>query len=81
MEYSATISVSGADPGKLEKLLSLESREGENDRASFTVSKEKDTVNIRVKADDSVALRATLVSITKILTIQERMQQFPSGRE
>lgn len=78
--YSASISFKGAGAEKLEKLLALESREGENDRAEFKVEKSGDSVTIRVSAADSVALRACLVSVTKILTIHERISAFPEGK-
>ena len=43
----------------------------DNKRANFKLSKVKDCVIFDIESEDSVALRATLNSITKLLTVYE----------
>ena len=45
------------------------------DRSEFDIKEEKDGVVFKIKAEDSVALRATLNSITKLLTTYEKIEE------
>jgi len=45
------------------------------DRSGFYIIKEKDHLTFKIQAKDSVALRATLNSITKLLTVFEKATQ------
>lgn len=74
--YAASITAWTEHADHLLQLLKVEEREGENDRASFHVEKKQDSIIIAVNADDSVALRATMVSLTKVLTIHEKIDRF-----
>ena len=47
----------------------------EKNRANFSIKKEKDHVLFEINAEDSVALRATLNSITKLLTTYEKISE------
>ena len=51
------------------------SEQGDFGRSSWTVEKKDDGVEFRVRAQDSVALRATLNSITKLLTVNEKVNK------
>lgn len=51
----------------------------EQDRSRFEIKKEKDGVLFLVEANDSVALRATLNSITKLLTVYEKIRSVKNG--
>ena len=54
------------------KSLLPELENGERDRCEFSVHKLKDKIKINIKAKDSVALRATLNSITALLSVYEK---------
>ena len=43
-------------------------------RSNFSISKKEGYVLFKIDADDSVALRATLNGITKLLTVYEKME-------
>ena len=45
------------------------------DRATVDLKKKKDHLLFEIKAKDSVALRALINSITKLLTIHEKMRR------
>jgi len=60
--------------GDAEKIfVCFEPEVGEKNRSSFKIKKEKDHVLFEITAEDSVALRATLNSITKLLTTYEKV--------
>jgi tRNA threonylcarbamoyladenosine modification (KEOPS) complex Pcc1 subunit len=46
----------------------------EQDRSRFRIKKEKDGVLFLIESNDSIALRATLNSITKLLTVYEKLE-------
>lgn len=78
MECSATITVTPKDEAQAKRLLQLltiESGEGESSRGSFRARKDVASIVIDVSASDSVALRATLVAATKILTVHEKVNE------
>lgn len=61
------------DPqGNIEKLFSFEDKRLANGRAEYSVKKNGKLLEINVRADDSVALRSVLTSITRLLTIDEK---------
>ena len=57
----------------------FQSEQKEQDRSRFQIKKEKDAVLFLVEADDSIALRATLNSITKLLTVYEKIGNIKNG--
>ena len=70
MKYSALLKVYG-DVDSIFKCFEPET--AERDRSGFKIKKEKDHVLFEVSSQDSVALRATLNSITKLLTVYEKV--------
>ena len=73
--YSSTVEVQ-TNPELLLQCLKpeLESFKAKSDRSSLTISKAKTKVTFNIHAKDSVALRATLTSLTNLFTIYEKMQ-------
>ncbi|MBW2977363.1 hypothetical protein KY331_00815 [Candidatus Woesearchaeota archaeon] len=57
----------------------FQSEQKEQDRSRFKIKKEKEGVLFLVDADDSIALRATLNSITKLLTVYEKTGSIKNG--
>jgi len=57
----------------------FQSEQKEQDRSKFRIKKEKEGVLFLVEADDSIALRATLNSITKLLTVYEKIKEIKNG--
>ncbi len=57
----------------------FQTEQKEQDRSRFKIKKEKDGVLFLVEANDSVALRATLNSITKLLTVYEKIRSVKNG--
>jgi len=57
----------------------FKSEQKEQDRSRFQIKKEKDGVLFLVEANDSIALRATLNSITKLLTVYEKVRSVKNG--
>jgi len=72
MKYKSEIKVYG-DIDKIIK--SFEPETGKKDRSKFSIKKEKDYVLFEIEATDSVALRATLNRITKLLTVYEKISE------
>jgi tRNA threonylcarbamoyladenosine modification (KEOPS) complex Pcc1 subunit len=70
MRYSAVIKIKDEE-GLKDLFLDFE---GETDRSSVKISEESGYIVFSVTAKDSVALRATLNSITKIFTAYENMR-------
>jgi tRNA threonylcarbamoyladenosine modification (KEOPS) complex Pcc1 subunit len=70
MGISATITVYDKEPEKLSKVFQPEI--SKKDRSGFSIVQEKDCLRFIVDAKDSVALRATLNIITKLLTVYEK---------
>ena len=73
MSYSATIRVS-KNPDLILKSFQAEAKNLKTERSSYTVRRLKDCVEFNIKAEDSVALRATLNSITKLFTVYEKIE-------
>ncbi|MFH1505403.1 MAG: KEOPS complex subunit Pcc1 [archaeon] len=71
MNYKAEISIT-EDINNIYRLLSVETRQTTNQRASFSLQRKKDELSVKIQAQDSVALRATLNTITKIFTVYEK---------
>jgi len=71
MNLQASIIISG-DVDNLQKLLTAESNETGNKRSSFHLEELKDRLIIKINAKDPVALRTTLNTVTKILTVYEQ---------
>ncbi len=72
MKLDATIDV-GGDAEKIYKCFKPELIK--KDRSEYTIRKSKGKITFKVKAKDPVALRATLNSITQMLTIFEKMKE------
>jgi tRNA threonylcarbamoyladenosine modification (KEOPS) complex Pcc1 subunit len=72
--FSATISFED-EKGDTEKLLSFEDKVLSNGRAEYKVTRKGKLLIIDVLAKDSVALRSTLTSITRVLTINEKTRK------
>ena len=68
MEYEATILIK-EDPALLAECFGPELKNEDSDRSSVKVHKEKKGIRFEVTAKDSVALRATVVNITKLCTV------------
>jgi len=71
MRIQAEITVFEKSPEKLLKV--FEPEVSKKDRSGFDVKAGQDKVSFVVDATDSVALRATLNSITKLLTVYEKV--------
>lgn len=72
MKYTAEVKVY-EDPKKISNIFMPELKQPKGSRARFDMVKEKDYIAFRIKASDSVALRAVLNSITKLFTVYEKM--------
>ena len=76
MDYSATITVFH-EPEKLLQALNPElSRMAVADRSILKVKQNKQSIEFIINAKDSTALRAVLNSITKLLTVYEKVNNF-----
>jgi tRNA threonylcarbamoyladenosine modification (KEOPS) complex Pcc1 subunit len=76
MSYKATITTD-LDPEQLYKVFAPEledAKKGFNDRASYSVEKKPGKLMFKVEAKDSTSLRAVLNSITKLVSIYERVR-------
>lgn len=76
MNLKAQIKAFG-DPKVIYECFQVEQKE--QDRSKFEIKKEEDGVLFLVEANDSVALRATLNSITKLLTVYEKIKGIKNG--
>ena len=72
MKVKAEIIAEG-DTEKLYKIFKPE--EGKQKRAEYQIKKGDGCLIFEVEAEDSTAMRAILNSITKLLTIYEKMEQ------
>ena len=62
--------------GDAEKITScFKPEEGKQKRSKYTIKKQEDHVLFQIEAEDSVALRAIMNSITKLLTVHEKMEK------
>jgi len=64
-------------PKDLAKCFSPELRSMKHDRSTFRLEEHEDHVTFHVEAKDATAFRATLNSISKLITVYERMQSVP----
>jgi len=71
MKLTATIKVYG-DPKTIYK--AFEPELADKKRSNFTITQKKDHVLFEIEAQDSVALRATLNGITKLITTYEKLK-------
>ncbi len=71
MKYTAVIKANG-NVEKIYKCFLSEIKK--EDRSEVKIEKYKDYVEFKVSATDSVALRASLNSITKLLTVYEKIE-------
>jgi tRNA threonylcarbamoyladenosine modification (KEOPS) complex Pcc1 subunit len=69
MKYNARISVNG-DSELITKVFAAEDKQIKE--ASFKIEKARNSVHFDLQAEDSVALRTALNSITKVLTVIEK---------
>jgi len=76
MDYTARLLAKG-NPDKLFTCLSSE--ETKFERSAFTIKKTEEGVEFDISAKDAVALRATLNSITQLLTIFEGVEKRARG--
>ncbi len=53
----------------------MEDERNKHDRSSFKMSKRKDHLLFVIEAKDAVALRATFNSLTKLLTVKEKIEK------
>ena len=72
MKIFVNLSVSDKNPESIYKIFQPEI--SKKDRSGFSIVKEKDCIRFEVEAEDSIALRATLNSITKLLTVYEKVK-------
>lgn len=71
MKYETELKVYG-DTKKI--LDCFKPEESNHDRSSFEIKEGEGYLIFNIKAEDSVALRATLNSITKLLTVYEKIE-------
>jgi tRNA threonylcarbamoyladenosine modification (KEOPS) complex Pcc1 subunit len=74
MSYSARIRVK-ENPDIIFKAFQAEAKNLKTERSGYTIEKLKDCVEFNIEAKDSVALRATLNSITKLFTVYEKTKE------
>lgn len=74
MSYSAKIRVY-KNPDIVYKCFCSESKTLKTNRSNYTIKKYKGYVEFNIKAKDSVALRATVNSIIKMLTVYEKINK------
>ncbi|MDD5087022.1 MAG: KEOPS complex subunit Pcc1 [Candidatus Nanoarchaeia archaeon] len=72
MSYSAVIKVK-QNPDIVFKAFQAEAKNLKTERSEYTIKKLKHCVEFHINAQDSVALRATLNSITKLFTVYEKI--------
>ena len=68
MKYSAVIRVRAGE----DLIRCFEPEEKVKNRSSYTVSKNGEEIEFKIEAEDSVALRATINTITRLLTVWEK---------
>jgi len=69
--YQTSIILKG-DPDKLYDY--FQSEIDQRDRGSIDIKKNKDSLKFDIRAKDSVALRASLNSLTKLFTVYEKLK-------
>lgn len=73
MKYKSLISVKG-DSELISKVFASEDRKIK-DNASYKIKKSRDGLTFAVEAEDSIGLRTALNSITKVLTVIEKVKK------
>ena len=73
MKYSAVINVSG-DAALIQKVFAAEDTTIK-EKASYKIRKTAEGVTFAIDAEDSVGLRTVLNSITKVLTVIEKVKR------
>ncbi len=73
MKYRSTISVKG-DSELISKVFASEDRKIK-DKASYKIRKSSGGVTFAIEAEDSIGLRTALNSITKLLTVIEKVKK------
>lgn len=63
------------EPELIEKVFLAEEKEFTHGRSEYKISKEDDAVIITITADDPIALRATVTSVTRILGIVKKTRE------
>lgn len=77
MRYTAEVKAYG-DADAISKCFEPEIEKKQN-RSRLDIKKKDDHVIFNVEAEDSVAMRATLNSITKLLTVFEKTEKMKNG--
>lgn len=72
MKIESTIKYVSAQPEKIVHVFALEDKKFSNNRAKYMVKNLDGNVHFHVEAKDSVAFRAVMNNISKILTIYEK---------
>ena len=73
MNYKSTIIVELENPEKLLEVFIPELENSVKERASYKIVQEKKSLEFQIIAIDSVSLRAVLNSITKLMTVYEKL--------
>lgn len=63
------------DNKQIEKIFEAEQKRSTGERASYSIEKKGKKIIFNIKADDFVALRATLNSITKLLEVNYKINK------
>jgi tRNA threonylcarbamoyladenosine modification (KEOPS) complex Pcc1 subunit len=71
MKLSAEIIVT-EDVHNIQKLFEAEEKAFDNQRAGYELKKNKDALVFKITAEDSIALKAVLNSITKLLIVYDK---------
>jgi len=74
MNYKSVISVDVDKPKDLLEIFEPELKTSINDRASYNLTVLENSVKFDIEAKDSVSLRSVLNSITKLLTVYEKLK-------
>lgn len=75
MNYESSIVVNTTLATELHESLMSETEKSTDKRASWTMEKEDNKLIFKITAKDSVALRAVLNSITKLITVFEKARE------
>ena len=72
--YECVITVR-SEPELVERVFLAEEKEFKHGRSEYSISRVKDAIAITCSADDPVALRATITSVTRILSIVQQTKE------
>ena len=72
MKYDLMLTFKIDNPDKLYEIIECEA--GKKDRSELKIEKEKDNINFRITANDSIALKSSMNVVIKILTIYEKTE-------